>query len=131
MIPQPAYEAPISTPVCYTPLVQSQYTWLCRFYNRTFKSHEVARTSAFGPHVVPETNQSQIPTNPMIVPQNINQSGQDARQRTPMSPIRNKPINIQTTINSSTQVAPSKKSIAIEIRYKEEKLSAAPTSALT
>ena len=56
-----------------------------------------------------------------MIPQNINRSSQDARQHTPMNPTRIKPINIQTTTNSSTQLTLSKKSCMIEVRFKEEK----------
>ena len=127
-IPQPACEAPDTIQFGYASPIQCQYPWP---YNPTPKPQEVARISAFGSLVVPETNQYQIPTNPTMVPQNGNRPCQDARQRTPVTSTRNKPVITQHATNTSTQLTLSKKSSATEVRFKEEKLSGAPTNALT
>ena len=98
-IPQPAHEAPDTTEFGYASPIKCQYSWP---YNPTSKPQDVARISAFGPLFVPEANQYQIPTNPVIVPQNGNRPSQDARQHTPMTLTRNKPASTQTAINAST-----------------------------
>ena len=66
-----------------------------------------------------------------MVPQIINRTNQDAIQRTSMSPEGNKPVNTQTTTQSTTQLTLCKKSNAIEVCFKKEKFSGAPTNTLT
>ena len=56
-----------------------------------------------------------------MIPQTGDLSSPNSRQRTAMNPARNSSINIQITINSSTKLALSKKSNAIEVRLIEEK----------
>ena len=127
-IPKPAHEAPDTTQFGYASPIQCQYPWP---YNLAPKLQGIARISAFGPLVVSETNQYQIPTNATMATQNGNRPSQDARQRRPMTPIRNTPVSTQTATKTSTQLILSKKSAAIEVRFKKEKFSGAPTNALT
>ena len=66
-----------------------------------------------------------------MVIQNGNRPSQDSRQRTPVTPTSNIPLSTQIATNTSTQLALSKKSSSIEVRFKEENFSGAPTKALT
>ena len=66
-----------------------------------------------------------------MVPQNSNRPSQDARQRTPMNTTSNTPVNTQTATNAYSQLTLSKKSSAIEVRFKEERFSGTPTNVLT
>ena len=122
-IPRPAYEAPDTTQFGDASQIQCQYPWP---NNPTLKAQEVAGISVFGTLVVPGTNQYQIPTNSIMVPQNGNRHSQDARQHTPVTSTRNTSVSIQTATNDSTQLTVSKKSSAIEVRFKEYKFSGAP-----
>ena len=125
---QPEYEAPDTMQFGYASSIQCQYPWP---HNPTPNPQEVARISAFGPFVLAETNQYQIPNSPTMVSQSGNRPSQDVRKRTPITPTRNTSVSIQTATNNYTQLTLSKKSSAIELRFKEVKFSGAPTNALT
>ena len=89
-------------------------------------SHKkLQKISAFGPLAVSGTSHSQTSANPTVVPQSINRSSQDSRQRTTANTMINTPINIQSTTDSCTQLAQSKKYSTIERCFKEEKFSSA------
>ena len=112
---QPVYEILVTLQFGYVSPIQPQYLWPYNPHNQTRKQQEVSRISALEPLVVPETSQYQIPTNSKILPQNVNRSSQDVRQRTPMNPARNIPANTQTTISSChSQPCPRNR---VKLRY--------------